>query len=192
MLENLLKSIKDTLFTEEEIIGSYKEGVLVAVNVCAVSVLSKLLLTGSQEKLISSTKKKKYRPMVVIEKNNIYMEVLFLSTNRKYHTFDEIIFDISRCNFFAKNCFGINPREECYIFSKSYKQNYKGTKIKHRRIFHLPLELIIKLERYEKLPNFKRLKNICQIKEGDVLIKKCATCDTQYLTEISKYIQGEG
>jgi hypothetical protein len=192
MLEDLLNGIKKILFTEEEILDSYTDGDLVAVNVCAVFVLHNLLLTGNKRKLLLFTKKNKYRPMVILEKSGSYIKVLFLSANRKYHLSDSSLFDITKCRFFTEKCFGITSHTNCYIFSKDYTQKFRREKIRYKRVFYLPLKLIIQLERYESLFEFQKLKNICQIEKGDILIKRCAVCDSLYLQEISKYINGEG
>jgi len=169
-------------------------GELYVVNVCALFVVSKekVLLTGSRSKLLTETKKMKYRPIVITNIDLPQVNVIALSTDREYNSvLKKTEFKISYCKFETNKCFIKKIENDSFIFEKTVIRRSKGkvNKITKKEI-PIPISIFKYLKDINSFPSKEKVFNICELSKNYELIKKCANCDKDYINKILKEIEG--
>ncbi len=185
-----------------------KKGELYVVNVCALYFVSQnqIVLTSNKYNLLNKTKGEKYRPIVITSIKPPEIKFIALSTfyiNKDNEATIKVDFEIKNCEFFTKDCFLPSIEDNSYIFGKILKRKIKGQKTTQIKgiEYSIPILLLKELEHIESSTKKKAIIEKCEVvknsqsnvnlmTENYKLIKKCATCDKDYINKILKELEG--
>ncbi len=194
MVHNIFQTLKEIFRyrNQKEPTERYsllKTNSMYVINVCALYLLSdkKVLLTGSEKKLLTETRKFKYRPIIILEQKNKQVKFISLSLYRNLQGRKNVIFDHKKCKFITVDCFLKKEEKDIRnttsaIFYKRIIRN-KDKYIK-KAIFELPISVFKDLKDFEDAKDKHEVMKICNLNENYKLIKRCASCDEKYIKNL--------